>query len=495
MSEAQQRLIAAALRRLELLKRQEAFDPNNLESRPTEKQAEVIRDFGKVRHQYIRAGSQGGKSTTCAFNGTRALNGTHPYWKRPEAWGTEPLLMLVAGRTGKQIEESLLPRIRAYLEPGTYKEVRVGNIIQRLELHSGDRIVFQSLENPTTARERLQSYTAHIAWLDELPPTVEIIAEMHRAVQAKGGYFMASFTPLVRSIEVQKLVDSVQLPLAKVYRFNMLDNPVYADPAKQEEILQSLATLSADQRNARLYGEWMNSDDQVYYFNWDTMVELPQGYSPLWRHVEAVDPALKSALGLTVWAENPQAGIWYCIRAEYIRGIYVPTELVAEVHKRTSGYNIIRRISDPHEVWYIQTAASMGISYTGVYKKNERKNELIKQLQQSLGQRTRISPTCTDLISELQECRWSERSDGKIVNASKYHLLDSAQYFCDQIPPKEKGQIVASSWDEWLYKANENRLKEEEKKTSGQERHQRISKARHTMRKKAWNISQRLRGR
>lgn len=477
MNENQQKQLATALKRLESIRRQEAFDPANLSSKATPAQLEVLHDFGTFKHQYIRAGSQGGKTTVCCRILTWALTGTHPYWKRPEEWGDEPLLAVVAGRTGKQIEESLLPRIRAYLEPGSYKEVRIGNITQRVELSNGNRIVFQSLENPTTARERLQSYTAHIAWLDELPPTVEIIAEMHRGIQARNGMFMASFTPLVRSIEVQRLVDNAKEPLAKVYRFNMLDNPVYAEQTRKDQILKTLEHLSEASRNARLYGDWMSTDDMVYYFNYETMVQMPPDYSPLWRHVEAVDPALKSALGLTIWAEDPKSAKWYCIVADYVRGIYVPTELVRAVKEKTSKFNIIRRIADPHEVWYIQTAGSMGIHYGGVFKKNERKSELIKGLQEKLGDKIRISPTCPDLISELQECRWSDKSDGKIVNSSSYHLLDSAQYFCDNIPSSES-KIQSVSWEDWLHQANEKRKVTEDKKKQKIERHSKIRQGR-----------------
>lgn len=492
MVEDKQRLVAAALKRLEQLRKQEAFDPIHLDSRPTATQQLVFSEFGKIKQQWIRAGNQSGKSATCARIVSWVLTDTHPTWKRPESWGEEPLLIVVAGRTGKQIEDSLLPKIRGYLEPGTYKEVRIGNIIQRLELTNGNRVIFQSLENPTVARERLMSYVAHVTWCDELPPSLELVRELQVRVQARNGFSLWSFTPTVVNVEIQRYVDSLSEPDAKVYRFHMLDNPLYSDPVRRAELLARYSHLPQHVQDAIFEGAWLSSDDQVYYFNYGTMVEMPQGYSKLWRHVEVVDPALKSALGLTVWAENPSTGIWYCIRADYIRGIYVPTELVAEVHRRTSQYNIVRRRSDPHEVWYIQTAASMGIHYEGVYKKNERKAELIKGYQQALGSRIKLSPEgAEDLISETQECRYSDKADGKIINASSYHLLDTAQYFCDDIPKKEANQIVAAHWDEWLYKANENRLRSEEKKQVGRERHRQARK----IRKKAWNISQRLRGR
>jgi phage terminase large subunit-like protein len=465
------REVAIALKRLEVLQRQVAFDPIHLESKPTPKQQQVIDDFGKIRQQWIRAGNQSGKSATCARIVSWVVTDTHPNWNRPANWGSEPLLVIVAGRTGKQIEDSLLPKIRGFLEPGTYKEVRIGNIIQRVELDNGNRIIFQSLENPSTARERLQSYVAHLVWVDELPPTLDIVRELLIRVQARNGYFLASFTPTVVNVDIQRFVDALKEPEGKVYRFHMLDNPLYSDSTRKVELLSRYSHLPEHVRQAIFEGEWLSGDDQVYYFNHATMVEMPNNYSTLWRHVESVDPALKSALGLTVWAEDPGTKIWYCVMAEYVKGIYVPTELVTAVKEKVKHLNIVRRIADPHEVWYIQTAGSMGIHYQGVYKKNERKNELIKQLQQRLGERIRIAPVCEHLIQELQECRWSERSEGRIANASSYHLLDSAQYFCDQIP-KAEDTIAASSWEDWLYQQNTRRLAAEEKKRNQIEKKQ-----------------------
>lgn len=490
---AKQQELALALKRLEQLERQESFDPVHPESRPTEIQQSVFNEFGKIKQQWIRAGNQSGKSATCARLVSWFLTDTHPTWKKPSSWADEPLLVIIAGRTGKQIEDSLLPKIRGFLEPGTFKEVRIGNIIQRLELTNGNRIVFQSLENPAVARERLQSYVAHLVWVDELPPTLDIVRELQIRVQARDGYVLASFTPTVINIEIQRYVDALKEPEAKIYRFNMLDNPLYSDPIRKEELLNRYIHLPQHVRDAIFNGDWLSADDQVYYFNYETMVENPPEYDPIrWRHLEAVDPALKSALGLTIWAENPVTGIWYCILAKYIKGIYVPTELVAAVQNITKNYNIVRRIADPHEVWYIQTAGSMGISYSGVYKKNERKSELIKQLQQFLGSRIRVSTACPDLLSELQECRWSDRADGKIVNASSYHLLDSAQYACDNFPPKRQDQIQASSWESWLNQQNRIRLQNIDKKRETIVKKQESKKQRRTS--KAWNTFRRSRG-
>lgn len=462
-STQQDKLLAVAIRRLELMKLGECFDPVDPQSRPTTAQQEVIDDFGKIKTQWIVAANQSGKSQTCSRLVAWVITETHPSWRRPAAWGAEPLLVLICGRTGKQLEESLWPKIRSFLEPGSYKEVRLGNILQRVELINGNRIIFQSLENPNVAAERIQSYVAHLVWIDEMPPTMKVLAEAMVRRNTRDGYFLASFTPLVVNDEIRRMVDAASPPASKKYRFMMFDNPAYSAPERQAEILASMATLPKHVRDTRLYGEWSINDDAVYYFEYDTMVDMPHGYSPLWRHVESVDPALKSALGLTIWAERPEDGKWFCIKSEYIRGIYVPTALVEAVRERTRNINVVRRIADPHEAWYIHTAASMGLAYMGVHKKNERKSELIKGLQEKLGQQLVLTPESSDLIAEFQECRWSNQSDGKIINASSYHLLDSAQYFADNIP-KFESKIVAGSWQEWLYKANDQRKVAEQKK-------------------------------
>jgi phage terminase large subunit-like protein len=455
------KMLLAAIAKLDKLRLQECFDPARPESVPTAAQKQVIDDFGTVKVQVIRAGTQGGKSQTCSRILTWVLTETHPTWKKPVAWGNEPLLAIVCGRTGKQIEESLLPKIKSYLEPGTYKEVRIGNIIQRMELTNGNRIVFQSLENPSMARERIQSYVAHIAWIDELPPTVDVMDELLRRIQARDGHFLASFTPLVRNVKVQKFVDGLTEPVAKTYRFKMLDNPLYADPRRRDEILSSLSHLPEHVQNARLYGDWMSDDNAVYYFNHDTMVEMPHGYSPMWRHVESVDPASSSALGYTLWAENPETGVWYCVKAEYVKGIFVPTDIITAVAKLSAPYNIVRRIADPHESWYIHQAASMGIRYTGVYKKNDRKIELIKNFQEALGVKIRIAPHIENLIEEITGARWSDTKEGKIANGSDMHLGDSAQYFVDLMPKRENSLPVDTSWHTQLYQANEKRKQAE----------------------------------
>lgn len=467
----QTKLLAAAVRRLERLEKASCFDPVNPTSRPTPAQQEILDDLGTYQYRWVVAGNQSGKTSLACREAAWVWSETHPGWKKPHAWGDEPLLMLIVGRTTKQLEEVIWRKIASYLDPADYHVHRVGGIIQKATHKStGNVLIFTSHHADNEAREKLQAYVAHYVLCDEMPSSAKLLEELHRRIQARSGYFIATFTPKVLNQDIRRMVDMASAPYAKKYKLSMLDNPIYE--GRKDGIMASLASLTESYRNTVLYGDWMAGEEQVYWFDWDTMVKSPVDYSTSWRHMEVVDPALKSALGLTIWAEDPRSAAWYCIHAEKISGILVPTALVEAVRERTRKYNIVRRRSDPHEVWYIATAGNMGLVYEGVYKKNDRKGELIKGLQQKLGTKIFIAPHCDSLIQEFQECRWSDQAEGKIVNASSFHLLDSSQYFADDIPVPDK-TVLNVPHHTWLYEANEKRKAAAAAPTLGKTRIQR----------------------
>jgi len=364
--------------------------------------------------------------------------------------------MLVLGRTTKQIEETLWRKISSYCDADEYTLYRSGGAIQKA-VHKKTRntIIFLSHHNPKEAQEKAQSFTAHYVWLDEMPGSHKLVEELHRRIMAFQGYFLATFTPKVVNAAIRKLVDAASLPLAKKYRLKALDNPAYTEQDK-EFLLASIASFSDSYQQTILEGEWATGDQAVYFFDPEQMCAAPEGYSPAWRHVEASDPATQSKFGFTLWAEDPSTATWYCIKAEYIEGIYVPSDIVEEVKRRTDGYNIVRRIADSHEGWYINQASKAGMTYVIPHAKTSRKAALIKGLQAALSGRIKIAPWCADLVEEFISCQWSERAADKIVNASSFHLLDSAQYFVDCMPKAEPG-FQARTWEHMLREGNKQR--------------------------------------
>ena len=465
LEEIRLRRLAAAIRRRDLFKMQECFDPYNLDSRPTDDQAAIFGDLGFIPHRYVLGGNQSGKSQTGARETAWIFEENHPHWDRPDRWGNEPLKLIVMGRTTKQVDETLWSKIKAFLQPGSYKPQYIGGSLQKVtHKTNGNTILFFSHHAENEAREKVQSFVAHYVWLDEMPKSIKLIEELHRRIQARNGYFLATFTPKVVNSAIRRLVDHSKPPYSKKYKLKAFDNPVYSSEDKVS-IERSLETMSESYRKTVLDGDWALGEEQVYFYNYKSMVEDPRplGYDPkLWRHVESVDPALKSKLGYTLWAEHPETHIWYCIKAEYISNVLVPAELVALMSEKTKPFHVIRRICDPHESWYLGTASAAKISpsYMCPYKKNERKGELIKNLQEALGVTIKFAPWVEKIQAEIEECRWSDQGENKIVNASSFHLLDTAQYFVDLIPAPSKTPITRN-WDDWLYQGWQVRKKQE----------------------------------
>jgi hypothetical protein len=240
----------------------------------------------------------------------------------------------------------------------------------------------------------------------------------------------------------------------------MLDNPLYAK--RKSELMAELEGLPESYRNTVLYGEWYNGEHTVYAWDESMIVPLPETYSRGWRHVEAVDPALKSKMGYLQIAEDPSTGIWHLVEDTYVEGILDPMSVVAECARRSGNLHVIRRVSDVAP-WFTETAAKQKLAYLIPFNKTQRKEELIKGLQSVLSSgKLKVSPHCTNFIDEITSCQWSETAD-RIVNGQSYHCLDAAQYFVD-LMPKPDVNAMAMPWEVELRMKNEQRKKLEKQK-------------------------------
>jgi phage terminase large subunit-like protein len=475
-------------------------------SRPTEAQQTVLQDIAKIQYRWCVAGNQSGKSALAAREIAWILEDTHPTWTRPTStrcpvcrsttvqklldqktgkesmdlacekghswrdWGTGPLKIIIAGQDRKMMELELwdgkLKKLLA--DPEEWREVRAGQMLQYVEHRTlKHQVIFISHSDSSEKnRKHMQGYVVHYVWLDEMPASVKILEELQRRVDAWHGYFLATFTPKFKNVQIRKVVDSAEEPIARRYRLSKLDNPLYA--AKRDEELKKLAGYSKSMQDAILFGEWMGGDDLVYEYIPELHGGAPENYSPSWRHVLVVDPATESKLGLSLWAEDPaspeievdgrRSKMWWCVLAEYVEGVYVPTRIIQEVERRVAGRNIIQRRADTAASWYIRQAADMPDGSSYVYLPIEHKNDvgrkdgLIKQLQQSLGPQVRVADWCLPLVEEMQTYERNPDT-GKLVGASKYHLIDCAHYFVDRIPEPDHTYVYAS-WDDRVYQAH-----------------------------------------
>jgi phage terminase large subunit-like protein len=461
----EKRLIAAALRRRELLQRRQAFDAYRPDSRPTGMQQTILDDINSQLCRYVIAGNQSGKSQLGARECAWIFEGTHPNFNAAEHWGERPLTMLVLGRTTKQLQEEIWERkIKPHLDSQCYIENKSAGVLQSVKhRNSGNIIIFISHNNVNEARQNAQAFVAHWVWLDEMPNSISLFAELEMRTIANKGRFLTTFTPLIKNLEIKNKIENIDPRVGKKYQFGMLSNPLYE--GREEEIMAQFASLPEGERNARLYGDWFFGDRSVYDFDPNLHVADPENYSPSWRHMEVVDPAGSSDSGYTLWAECPKSKVWYLIKAKYVAGT-APSDLVKRFQEESYGVNIIRRRSDPHEVFFIKEAAKQRINYEGVYAKNAGlKMELIKTVQEMLNAgRIKITTWAgEDIIEEFVSCQWSETKADSIQFKSRFHILDAVQYFCYDIP-KPENTPVAMTWEQEL-RFNHKLRKEKENRS------------------------------
>ena len=446
-----------AMRALETIEKKGSIDPKSPNSKPTKQQQELFDDIGIKKYRIIRAGNQSGKSTVCAREMAWVATETHPTWTRPAEWGSGPLTLILAGQDRKSMEVELWGnKLCSYLEPSEWKEVRQGASIAYAEHRiTKNKILFLShSDGSDKTRRHMQGYVAHYVWVDEMPMSIGVFEELQRRIQAKEGYMLCSFTPKVRNEALRRHIDDLcKTSQAGLYRLNMLDNPLYK--GRKKELAAELASLPEAYRKTVLYGDWYTGDFAVYQWE-DGMVQpFPDTYHQSWRHVQAVDPALKSKMGHLIFAENPMTNVWHLIEDQYIENIYHPEDILQECVKRSEKFRIVRRVTDVAP-WFQETASRKKFSYLIPFNKTQRKEELIKGLQAALSSgRLKVSPHCTNFIEEITGCQWSETSD-KIVNGQSYHCLDSAQYFVDLMPKPEAG-VMSSNWEADLRLQNNKR--------------------------------------
>jgi phage terminase large subunit-like protein len=476
--------LVSALRRLEILKKGECFDPFDLDSRANNAQELVLRDTTTL-HRYVVAGNQSGKTQLGAREISWVFLENHPWWNREmEGWGKEPLEILVVGRIHEQVEAIWENKIKPFLPEGSYKAVKIGQQIKRvINLKSGNTIRFLSHDKAQEAAQKIQSFVCHWVWLDEMPSSEKFIEELHRRVDAKQGKFIATFTPKVRNDKIRDMVDNADGSVAKKFRMSKLDNPIYK--GREEIELAKLKGMPDALKRTILYGDWSGGDKAVYDYDANrNFSQLPKAYNTQWDHVAGIDPAASGNTGLCVLARDPSSHFWYIVKSEYITG-RAPTELIEEVERQLRPYNIVRRVADTHETWFIKESSLRGITWMGVWNKAQRKTELITKLQQALLDGwLKATPLSEKFTREVVMCEWSMTKEDTIANSTKYHILDSMQYVLDNIP-KFSEPTPQLSFDQQIRVDNRARKVGE----------QSAKKTKLTKGRKLWTLKQRSRWR
>ena len=454
MTEATAKLELAKLRRLAVDQLRFAYDGYDVGSRPTATQQSILADTELLIHWAI-GGNRSGKSQLGGRIVSWWFEENHPYMSRPTEWGTAPLQLIVVGRLGEQMESELWEKkIKPFLKPGSYKLVKIGNILQRVvHTTNGNRIIFLSHNDAVHAREKVQAFTANVVWLDEMPDYAGLVTELIMRVLANKGRLYGTFTPLIRNEEIRKIVDT-PTPYSRKHKLLMLDNPIYSGREREIEDQVRAVCTSESEFLARMYGEWYAGDTRVFAYDLARHRRNPLNYNAAaWRHVAVADPSASGLTGLVVLAEDPTTGSWYCVKAKYLNGKSA-YELLDEAEREVLGYRLVLRLCDCNPAGFYKEAARRGISWLPYTEKMNRKLETIDSTNRLFEQNQLfVTEQALSLEEELVTCNWN---GDKIVNASRFHLCDPLRYFVDRKPvwdalalvPQTETQALRVAWKE-----------------------------------------------
>ncbi len=433
--------------RLEKLNLMNCIDGRKPDSRPNAMQAEILDDVfnHKFNNFIVLGGNQSGKSALLRRIASLFLMEgmpDNPYKRKPN-WEGKLQAILVA-KNHRQLNESILPGILAFFNEGDVKVYKNSSYVEKIEhKHTGNTIICAIHDQPEQARQRLQSFTSHLVLLDEMPSgasAAKLFEELQARVMINKGAVFASFTPKATSVALKEAIMALREPVGKIYKLSFALNPA-VDAETLAARMQQIAHLSEHMQQTLLNGDWAAAENCVYHITDNTVQPFP-GYSPLFRHVVCVDPALSSSQGLVILAENPVNGHWWVVHAEKTQkldDVDAGCDSVARYIQSTH-INVHSIVYDAAANYFYLHARKHPIlsQYKLVhnYNKNsaERKAEMISKLQLALGGTLFISPHCEDLVEELNTCHWSDTDPTKIVKAQKFHLIDALRYGIDLIP-------------------------------------------------------------
>lgn len=378
-----------------------------------------------------------------------------PY-KRQENW-EGPLLGLLTGKNHKQVSESLIPGILAFFNEDEIKVVKNANYTEKL-IHrkTGNQVLIFVHEQALQARERIQSFTAHCAWVDELPSAnggYKLLEEITARVMVLKGQVFMSFTPKMLNIAIKQMIEALEPPVGRKYKLAFVDNPAL-DNESISTRLQQIAHLPEHMQKTLLVGDWMQGENTVYHLT-DYVIQSPINYHPLWRHCVGIDPALSSAQGVVIAAEDPTTGRWYVIYSEKQDKITDVDDAVQRVANLIvqKAINVTKIIYDSAGTyWYMGARKHPVLKNYKIEKpwnKNatSRREDMLSAVQTAIGSTLFVAPYNEDLIEEFNNYSWSETVPGQIVKSQKYHLLDALRYLVDCLPKWQGPQSAPEEMD------------------------------------------------
>lgn len=442
---------------------------NRLSYKPYPKQEAFHRSTAHGR--YCAGANRSGKTDSAVVEVIWWATDTHPWLKRPAAWGKGPIqCRFVVVDIVKGVEKIILPKLKRWcatsdLVNGSWEE-SWDNRTLTLTLANGSTIEFLTHGMDL---DRHGGVPLHLVAFDEEPPQAIFNENMMRLIDYDGMWIMSA-TP-VNGIGwtfdlLWEPAISGENPHVETFQLKQSDNPyLQADVASRSKFYVG---MSEEERSIREEGAFVARSGLVFPNFATTTHVLPEPFQP---HREA-----KWYSSVDFGINNPTAWLWTVAYedgrivtfAEHYSGDLTTPEHAAIVLAREKDWKRTPdvRVGDPAgNQRQMNTGTSVISEYAahGIYIGTEIPREVligVEKLQQYFrivedGPWTRflgdgvarprwvISPNCANLIRELKRLRWASYDSQKKaydsnrreeIHKKDDHAFDSTRYLASIMP-------------------------------------------------------------
>lgn len=458
------------------------FLPDEPTAVPFEKQIDFFCDRGPTK--LARCGNRSGKTATNFRDLAWRVMHKHPYLneeycetveeymatKPREYWVAAPDLTFINDVIWNRFLKTYIPQwyyTNDELVPMVSTEKTNGtDFIYSVTFRNGDTIKFRTYSQNLTSKMGASIYGL---WLDEPPPSLQMLVELVMRVMDQGGVLSLGFTPVDVPDDIIDWVENHE-GLSQ-HRWSIYDNPVFRDDeVKLNRVLAELKSLPEHKRNLRIHGDWDKEKEKEEDRVWSNVYPVTVKDFPIphnWRQVRVADPA-GGVTGFSIFAEDPVPNElgecdWYCIHSEEIslaNGKKNATAMDIEARMETRApfpeYQYFMSIYDNAENWFANHAVNKQGQWMPCLLKNVELFNNITRDVVAAGKLKFFAIGAALAVRQFMRARRNPKT-GKI-SFKKLHAIDTVRYFCPMIPPfdpnhqGDKRTEVERINDEWTKK-------------------------------------------
>jgi phage terminase large subunit-like protein len=396
----------------------------------------------KYRQRWLSAGNRVGKTLMAAYEVTCHLTGEYPSWwtgKRfdgPSDWW-------IVGQTSQTVQQILQEELL-----GPIGEFGSGMVpLDKLDLESlpsaskagvavqGFKVKHKSGGFSTVGFKSIESGilaftgTAKSVWIDE-PVPLNIYTELLTRTTTGDNILIVTATPITGLTDCIVNFCNGEFKYGEIDKFRHMHQISWDDaPHLSEESKQNLwNSVPPYQRDARKLGIPVLGAGAVFPVSEESYTCPPFELPPSWKKIIGMDVGWRCTAA-TFLAINPDTGECY-VYSEYSGGELTPNQHAVNIKARCKS-NITVAI-DPAAHSRSQTDGQiifdqleeMGLDL--VNADNAVESGLWTLLELLQNGKLKVFSTCRNLIKDI--ARSARDTNGKLVDKSSFHMLDSFRY-------------------------------------------------------------------